>query len=43
MHWDPDIKDPSCNWDLELSHNLAAKLLMIDDQPGQVLDQQMFS
>lgn len=41
--WDTDMKDPSCTWDLDLSHQLAAKLLMIDDQPSQVLDQQMFS
>jgi len=40
--WDTDMKDPSCTWDLDLSHQLAAKLLMIDDQPSQVLDQQMF-
>ena len=36
------MKDPSYTWDLDLSHQLAAKLLMIDDQPSQVLDQQMF-
>merc|ERR1719470_591663 len=29
--WDTDVKDPSCTWDLDLSHQLAAKLLMIDD------------
>jgi len=40
--WDTDMKDPSYTWDLDLSHQLAAKLLMIDDQPSQVLDQQMF-
>jgi len=39
---DTDMKDPSCTWDLDLSHKLAAKLLIIDDQPSQVLDQQMF-
>jgi len=41
--WNTDMKDPSCTWDLDLSHQLAAKLLMIDDQPSQVLDQQMFA
>merc|ERR1719470_99253 len=40
--WDTDVKDPSCTWDLDLSHQLAAKLLMIDDQPSQVVDHQMF-
>merc|ERR1719470_107694 len=40
--WDTDVKDPSCTWDLDLSHQLAAKLLMIDDQPSQVVDQQIF-
>jgi len=37
---DTDMKDPSCTWDLDLSHKLAAKLLIIDDQPS-LLDQQM--
>lgn len=41
--WDIDMKDPSCTWDLDLSHQLAAKLLMIDDQPSsKLLEQQMF-
>jgi len=39
--WDTDMKDPSCTWDLDLSHQLAAKLLMIDDQPVDVMDQRL--
>jgi len=36
--WDTN-KDP---WDVELSHQLAAKLLMLDDSPtSQLLDQQL--
>jgi len=43
--WDTDIKDPSCMWDEDLSRNLAAKLLLIEnDQPSiQLIDQQMFT
>ena len=38
--WDTN-KDP---WDVELSHQLAAKLLMLDDSPttSQLLDQQLY-
>jgi len=40
--WDTD---PSSTWDPDLSHQLATKLLMLDDQPStasQVLEQHMF-
>jgi len=42
--WDTDLQDPACTWDLDLSHQLAAKLLMIDEQPANQLfmDQSMF-
>jgi len=41
--WDKDMQDPACNWDIDLSHQLAAKLLMIDEQPANQLfmDQSM--
>jgi len=40
--WDTDLKDPSCTWDLDLSQQLAAKLLMLDESSSsQMLEQQL--
>jgi len=40
--WDTDLKDPSCTWDLDLSQQLAAKLLMLDESSSsQLLEQQL--
>merc|ERR1712121_231034 len=32
--WDVDIKDPSCAWDLDLSRQLATKLMMAGEDEG---------
>jgi len=32
--WDVDIKDPSCAWDLDLSRQLATKLMMAGEEDG---------
>merc|ERR1712121_634378 len=38
--WDVDIKDPSCAWDLDLSRQLATKLMMAgEDEGGNLLGQ----
>ena len=35
--WDVDIKDPSCAWDLDLSRQLATKLMMAGEDNGSSL------